>query len=204
MLTPPARVHRRHDPDDWQRTDGGVYVPRVPMRGGMVRRGMGFGFEPAGCCCGAPCATCHETVPCCIPDEMILTLDGYQHWGCDYSSVNGIPFTVTRDFWIRWPLISGYQIPTRCAWTHFFDQPFCYDYWIGVGVLIACEENERLIITAGLLYRYDLEDTIGSMGPELHIVEPQPEEPIPDCSIDGLEMQGTIGVSSISVLIEYS
>ena len=60
MLTPriPARRRRR---GDWHRSDGGVWlpgaadVPRVagdPMRGaGMVRRGMGMGFEPAGCCC---------------------------------------------------------------------------------------------------------------------------------------------------------
>jgi len=31
---------------------GAADVPRDPMRGaGMTRRGMGFGFEPAGCCC---------------------------------------------------------------------------------------------------------------------------------------------------------
>lgn len=67
MLTLPTRARRRHDPDDWQRTDGGVWLPRVadaPLRGaGMVRRGMGFGFEPAGCCCGgeefAPCTYCN-------------------------------------------------------------------------------------------------------------------------------------------------
>jgi hypothetical protein len=61
MLTPPTRAHHRRA-DDWRRSDGGLWlpgaadVPRVagdPMRGaGMVRRGMGMGFEPAGCCCG--------------------------------------------------------------------------------------------------------------------------------------------------------
>ena len=67
MLTLPTRARRRRR-DDWHRSGGGVWlpgaagaagaadVPRVagdPMRGaGMVRRGMGFGFEPAGCCCG--------------------------------------------------------------------------------------------------------------------------------------------------------
>lgn len=57
----PARVRRRRpDADDWQRTDGGVWLPRAPLRGGMVRRGMGFGFEPAGCCCvaGVECSKC--------------------------------------------------------------------------------------------------------------------------------------------------
>ena len=63
MLTPPTRAHHRRA-DDWRRSDGGLWlpgaadVPRVagdPMRGaGMVRRGMGFGFEPAGCCCKQP------------------------------------------------------------------------------------------------------------------------------------------------------
>ena len=63
MLTLQTRAHRRRY-DDWHRSDGGVWlpggadVPRVagdPMRGaGMVRRGMGLGFLPAGCCCGCP------------------------------------------------------------------------------------------------------------------------------------------------------
>lgn len=78
MLTPLARVrrNRRHDPDDWQRTDGGVYVPRVPMRGGMVRRGMGFGFEPAGCCCEVDdrCVVCNESH---VTLEFDVTLSGF-------------------------------------------------------------------------------------------------------------------------------
>jgi hypothetical protein len=58
MWTQPIPVRRKRQADDWQRTDGGVWLPRagdVPLRGaGMVRRGMGFGFEPAGCCCEVP------------------------------------------------------------------------------------------------------------------------------------------------------
>lgn len=63
MWTRPTHVRRRRR-DDWRRGDGGLWlpehpgalVPRVPMRGGMTRRGMGMGFEPAGCCCGG-CGT---------------------------------------------------------------------------------------------------------------------------------------------------
>lgn len=65
-MTLPTRAHRRRY-DDWQRTDGGVWLPRaadVPLRGaGMVRRGMGFGFEPAGCCCGVSNEGCGEYGP---------------------------------------------------------------------------------------------------------------------------------------------
>jgi hypothetical protein len=66
MLTPPTPARRRRR-DDWRRSDGGVWlpgaadVPRVagdPMRGGMTRRGMGSGFEPAGCCCVKKLAPC--------------------------------------------------------------------------------------------------------------------------------------------------
>lgn len=89
MLTPPTPARRRRR-DDWHRSDGGVWlpgaadVPRVagdPMRGaGMVRRGMGFGFEPAGCCCGEEGCS----APVCVesPDDMEwdLTFNCYSLW----------------------------------------------------------------------------------------------------------------------------
>jgi hypothetical protein len=85
MLTRPTPARRRRR-DDWHRTDGGVWlpgaadVPRVagdPMRGaGMVRRGMGFGFEPAGCCCTT--GGCGEYGACLYPpaDTILASISG--------------------------------------------------------------------------------------------------------------------------------
>lgn len=78
MLTRPTPARRRRR-DDWHRTDGGVWLPcagDVPLRGaGVVRRGMGFGFEPAGCYCGG------ETIECTrcnlLDAEYDITISGY-------------------------------------------------------------------------------------------------------------------------------
>jgi hypothetical protein len=77
MLTRPTPARRRRR-DDWHRSDGGVWLPGDPLRGaGMVRRGMGMGFEPAGCCCDT---TEPIEVNCCsetsVPAYVSLTLSG--------------------------------------------------------------------------------------------------------------------------------
>lgn len=107
MLTLPTRAHHRQA-DDWQRTDGGVWLPRNPMRGaGMVRRGMGFGFEPAGCCCGEEvvpviCQRCQTitTQDLVVSGDWSLTfseespscqIDFIGPWNVEYTGVN--PYT---------------------------------------------------------------------------------------------------------------
>lgn len=89
MLTPriPARRRRR---DDWHRSDGGVWlpgaadVPRVagdPMRGaGMVRRGMGLGFLPAGCCCGEE--GCVNACSGDVPSSIQVDVAGVGYGAC--------------------------------------------------------------------------------------------------------------------------
>ena len=79
MLTRPTPARRKYrDPDDWQRTDGGVWLPRDPLRGaGMVRRGMGFGFEPAGCCCGCCMPTYTGTLPEYLQVDISGTIGSY-------------------------------------------------------------------------------------------------------------------------------
>ena len=103
MLTLPTLAHHRHA-DDWQRTDGGVWLPRDPMRGaGMVRRGMGFGFEPAGCCCvSSPCKGCTDCFGN-YDDEYDLTFSGIVN-NPDYTlcspvdcSIFNATFRVTKD-----------------------------------------------------------------------------------------------------------
>ena len=85
MLTLQTRARRRRR-DDWHRSDGGVWlpgaadVPRVagdPMRGaGMVRRGMGFGFEPAGCCCGEGCGDYGPMLHDARYQYIVVSVDG--------------------------------------------------------------------------------------------------------------------------------
>lgn len=80
----PARRRRR---DDWHRSDGGVWLPGagdvpraadVPLRGaGMVRRGMGFGFEPAGCCCAHCAPVYYGTPPEYLQVDIAGTLGSY-------------------------------------------------------------------------------------------------------------------------------
>lgn len=118
MLTLPARVrrNRRHDPDDWQRTDGGVYVPRVPMRGGMVRRGMGMGFEPAGCCCVYSCTGCSDVIPQTL--EVDCTFTGF---GATTKCPNCPDLNDT--FRLTWR--EGVQSP-YCQWQYQFDPSPCF------------------------------------------------------------------------------
>ena len=110
MWTPRTPAHRRRA-DDWQRTDGGVWLPRagdVPLRGaGMVRRGMGFGFEPAGCCCEeevvpVTCQRCQTitTQDLVVSGDWSLTYSGESPscqidfigpWNVEFTGVN--PYT---------------------------------------------------------------------------------------------------------------
>ena len=100
MLTPPTRAHHRRA-DDWHRSDGGLWlpgaadVPRVagdPMRGaGMVRRGMGMGFEPAGCCCEETAEGCGDYGPFAYDysnQAWLVEIDGVENGSVDCSAVN--------------------------------------------------------------------------------------------------------------------
>jgi len=95
---------QRNNAESWHRSDGGVWlpgaadaadVPRVagdPMRGaGIVRRGMGFGFEPAGCCCVT--GGCGEYGPMLYDPSSqtaIITIAGMPTSPCDCSPFNGV------------------------------------------------------------------------------------------------------------------
>lgn len=121
MLTLPTRAHHRHA-DDWQRTDGGVWLPRVPMRGGMTRRGMGFGFEPAGCCCEEPLCNCNcencapvngeyiNNAPCCwkVVISGITTTDPVDCGTCNYFN---------RTYYL------SQRTPGECIWSTTVSAP---------------------------------------------------------------------------------
>ena len=125
MLTPPTRAHHRRR-DDWRRSDGGLWlpgaadVPRVagdPMRGaGMVRRGFGLGFEPAGCCCEfvlcpfpLSCGNCQEGEPE-YGDDMPVTVTGISGECIDCERYDNI-LNISR------PFIRSY--PGSCFWSSY-------------------------------------------------------------------------------------
>ena len=139
MWTPRTPAHRRRA-DDWQRTDGGVWLPRagdVPLRGaGMVRRGMGFGFEPAGYCCEPAtqvpvmCEWCDN-----LPDvDLIVDLrdGGWSHgpsmpqgvFPCTYLDEVQGEYTLYRQneswYWGDW--LSGY----------YMGEEACYYSYMGI------------------------------------------------------------------------
>lgn len=80
----------------------------------MVRRGMGFGFEPAGCCCGdfvlcpfpQPCGNCEEGEPE-YGDDMPVTVTGISGDCVDcerYDSILNISLPFMRSY------------PGNCYW----------------------------------------------------------------------------------------
>lgn len=113
MWIRPARAHHRRA-DDWHRTDGGVWLPGagdvpraadVPMRGaGMVRRGMGFGFGPAGCCCEADFVDCTQCAN--LDYEYDVTISGFEDTitstvGCGDTTVTGCE-SLNGTFRVAW------------------------------------------------------------------------------------------------------
>ena len=107
---------QRNNAESWHRSDGGVWlpgaagaadVPRVagdPLRGaGMVRRGMGFGFEPAGCCCGdASCVTCTLCRAPCVTG-FTLEIPAFPESGCeDAEGTWFVPFVGQFTTYCMW------------------------------------------------------------------------------------------------------
>lgn len=155
MLTLPTPARRRRR-DDWHRSDGGVWLPRDPLRGaGMVRRGMGFGFEPAGCCCGdfvlcpfpQPCGNCEEGEPE-FGDNMPVTVTGIfgECEDCErYDSLLNISVPFPRNLsgclwrpgryyltniscWLAWPEVEWSLLLLGCK------NPTYYFWWLHVGI----------------------------------------------------------------------
>jgi hypothetical protein len=155
MLTPPTRAHHRRA-DDWRRSDGGLWlpgaadVPRDPMRrAGMVRRGMGMGFEPAGCCCETGVQCSHCTL---LDSEYDITLSGFEdttYWisqcgtnvatGCDV--INGTHRVAYRS-----------EISGVCRWDYGLpaisvDRETCSDYAFSGAIFLEITEGS----SAGLI-----------------------------------------------------
>ena len=137
----PARRRRR---DDWHRSDGGLWlpgaadVPRVagdPMRGaGMVRRGMGFGFEPAGCCCKQP-GLCQ--VDSSLGNSYDVTFTGIPSFAtCDeqYSCMDMVCEDIDLNHTYRLTISETYQ---TCEWELAVPNAYtlvdcrdCNGYWV--------------------------------------------------------------------------
>lgn len=105
MLTLPALARRsRQDADDWQRTDGGMWLPRVPLRGGIVRRGMGHGFEPAGCCCEVE--GCVDPCSGTVPSTVQVDVEGVGYGACSNAECDVLNGTYVLS-----------RVPGQFAWS---------------------------------------------------------------------------------------
>jgi hypothetical protein len=197
MLTPPTPAHHRRA-DDWRRSDGGVWlpgaadVPRVagdPMRGaGMTRRGMGFGFEPAGCCCEAGGIDCTHCTA--LDSEYDITLSGFSdttYWtsqcgnnvatGC--TGLNGTFRVAFTD--------QGLFAPYECYWRGLagvvsIDRDTCIDYSRASAVFLE--------VTAGSssgLIDVTVRVSVASDGLNQHFFIIEDIECVAGC-LDGLEL----------------
>jgi hypothetical protein len=140
-------------------------------------------------CCEQPkpCTICNEIITCCIPDEIFLTLSGFNDSGsCDCSFAEGITFTLARnDAQIR--LIPN--LDAQCGWIYDFGQTYCGTwYWSGVCFAICYNSTAspgyRWYCAAGLLittppptddfFSYTIKKFANSL-----------DELLPNCSVDG-------------------